>query len=76
MDHIISCPHCNLGIIVASNEINCKIFRHGVHKLNGQQINQHACKEEAERLVNEDKIFGCGKQFIFDGKKIEKCEGR
>jgi len=76
MDHIIKCPHCHGGIIVARDQINCQIFRHGVHKISGDQINQHACKQEADKLFQENAIFGCGKQFVFDGKKIEKCEGR
>lgn len=74
MYHLIKCPHCQGGIIIAGNEINCKIFRHGVFKINSQQINPHECKEQCEKFYRENAIFGCGKPFRFDGVKVEKCD--
>jgi hypothetical protein len=44
-------------------ELNCKIFRCGIYKENGEQINPHLPKNECERLVNTGEIYGCGKPF-------------
>lgn len=60
---IFSCPHCLEEVIVFENEINCTIFRHAVYKENMQQINPHTPKEDCDKLVNEDKVFGCAKPF-------------
>lgn len=57
----LSCPHCNGGIIVQRNELNCRIFRHGVY-LNMQPMNPPS-KEECDRLVQTNQIIGCGKPF-------------
>jgi hypothetical protein len=59
----LSCPHCFEEIIVQKTELNCKIFRHGVLKQNYQQINPHASKQECDSLVEQGKIYGCGKPF-------------
>ena len=67
------CPYCNLLIQVKKNEIACKIFRHGFFKDKNQQVPPHASKEICDRLVEENKIYGCGKPFRFDGKGVEKC---
>ena len=67
------CVHCHLMVQVKKNEIACKIFRHGYFKNNNSQIPPHAPKELCDRLAAEDKIFGCGKPFKFDGQKVEKC---
>lgn len=58
---IVECPHC-LGTVVIE-QINCCIFRHGVLKTNGQQINPHASKETIDGLVRNDSIYGCGLPF-------------
>jgi hypothetical protein len=47
---VIKCPHCHEEIVVMKEEINCAIFRHGVLKATGQQINPHASKEECDEL--------------------------
>ena len=66
MDYIvINCPHCNDFIIIYCNEINCKIFRHAIYK-NGTNVNPHASKEECERLLHNNEIYGCGKPFILN----------
>ena len=57
----IKCPHC-MGIVVIT-EINCSIFRHGVLKSNGQQINPHATQQECKSFLERDLIYGCGKPF-------------
>ena len=73
-DFIIKCPHCHGQIQISSNQINCKIFRHAVYKHNLEPINPHATQQDCETLVKEEKIYGCGKPFYFDGTKLEKCE--
>lgn len=66
-DHVIvKCPHCRDVILIMKKEFNCKIFRHGFYKENHKQIDSHECKEECDRLKNEDLIFGCGKPFRLD----------
>ena len=56
------CPHCNDYLII--EQINCAIFRHGVYKLNNQQINPHLSKNECDNLKQKDLIYGCGKPFM------------
>lgn len=68
-----NCPHCNILIQVEKNQINCKIFRCGIYKSNGQPIGPHTKKEECDRLFNQELIYGCSKPFKFNGKVIEKC---
>ena len=51
-----------MGIVVIT-EINCSIFRHGVLKSNGQQINPHATQQECKSFLERDLIYGCGKPF-------------
>lgn len=57
----LECPHCRGTIIV--EKLNCRIFRHGVMRTTGRQINPHATKEECERLVDAGLVFGCAKPF-------------
>ena len=75
---LFACPHCGDAIGVQRKEINCKIFRHGIMKNNGQQINPHLSKEECDRLASEGLIHGCGKPFRLvdqpDGSfVVEEC---
>ena len=65
----INCPHCQGLIIVI--KLNCHIFRHGIYKNNGQQINPHAPKNVCDELVKNDLIFGCGKPFLIKKEKDE-----
>ena len=60
---IITCPYSNCNICIEIVEINCAIFRCGIYKNDGKQINPHLSKEECETLKREDKIWGCGKPF-------------
>lgn len=73
---IFNCPHCKQQIIVKLEETNCKIFRHGVMKINFEQINPHATKELCDSLVERDLIYGCGKPFKIsdDLLKVETCD--
>ena len=71
---VINCPHCNDIILI--EELNCKIFRHGVFK-NGVQINQHASKIECDNYITNNLIYGCGLPFIIisidNNYKAEIC---
>lgn len=58
---IVLCPHCNCQVII--EEVNCKIFRHGVYKANGEQMPPHTSKEECDKAVIDNRIYGCGKPF-------------
>jgi len=58
---VLLCPHCNEYIII--EKINCAIFRHGVLKENGQQIDAHSVKELCEYYINNKLIYGCGNPF-------------
>ena len=62
-DLCIICPHCDKPIMVYVKDINCAIFRHGVLKETGNQIDPHASKEICDSLAKEGKIYGCGKPF-------------
>ena len=66
---IIKCPHCNDYIFI--EELNCKIFRHGVFISNGKQIDAHSSKEECDFFISNNLIYGCGKPFkiIEDNEK-------
>jgi hypothetical protein len=62
MSLIIECPHCNITIFVEA--LNCRIFRCGILKLNGTQIDPHLNQNGCERLSG--LIYGCGKPFRID----------
>lgn len=61
MSNIVECPHCKCQIEIL--EINCAIFRHGVIKSSGQQMNPHLPKPECDKLTETDAIYGCGMPF-------------
>ena len=64
MSLVICCPHCETTIVV--EELNCRIFRCGILKSDGKQINPHLNKPECDRLYNNGLIYGCGKAFYVD----------
>lgn len=68
------CPHCAGGITVDRSQIHCTVFRHGVWRQTGRQIDAHTPKEECDRLAREQLIRGCGKPFVFDGSTVRKCD--
>ena len=76
--YMIQCPHCDGTIVVAKNEINCAIFRHGSFKKNNQPIHPHLPKPMCDRLFQSGLIYGCGKPFkvYFQGDKLvaEICD--
>ena len=74
---LTECPHCNIKIEIL--ELNCRIFRCGVYKHNLENINPHLSKEECDKLVEENLIYGCSKPFIIIGESnniyiSEKCD--
>uniref|UniRef100_A0A6C0LI08 Uncharacterized protein n=1 Tax=viral metagenome TaxID=1070528 RepID=A0A6C0LI08_9ZZZZ len=78
-DLCIYCPHCITPIIINIKDINCAIFRHGILKETGKQIDPHTSKNICDALAMEGKIYGCGKPFKLVRKdsisySAEKCE--
>jgi len=71
---VVECPSCGQYIEILS--INCTIFRCGIFKDSGLQINPHTPKEECNRLFKEGLIYGCGKPFKVIDKKTppEICD--
>lgn len=61
--YLFNCPHCDLPIQVADNEVNCQIFRHGVVKSTGQQVSPHLSKEKCDFLAEQNLVYGCCKPF-------------
>lgn len=61
MNIVVECPHCKYPVEIL--EINCAIFRHAVLKVTGVQINPHTSKIDCDKLVEEGRIYGCGKPF-------------
>jgi len=58
---ILICPHCQNFVLI--QKINCTIFRHGILKKNGKQINAHTPRGMCEYYINNNLIYGCGKPF-------------
>lgn len=67
-NNAITCPYCGEFIII--EQMNCGIFRHGVLKKSGKQINPHASKRVCDNYIKKKMIVGCGKPF-----RIIKNEG-
>ena len=72
--YIFNCPHCQELIQVLKKEIRCTIFRHGVYKKDLKPVPPHSKKELCDELSQSEKVYGCCKPFIFDGKKVEVCD--
>ena len=58
---IVVCPHCKDPALI--QKMNCAIFRHGIRKFDGIQMDPHAPKDVCDRLVKDNAIYGCGKPF-------------
>jgi hypothetical protein len=58
---IVICPHCKDYVLI--DKINCAIFRHGIFKKNGKQINPHTSKDLCDKYIKNNLIYGCGKPF-------------
>jgi len=61
MEPILYCPHCESAFIM--EKLNCGIFRHGIYKKNGKQLDPHSSKEVCDKVTEENLIYGCGKPF-------------
>lgn len=72
--NICQCPYSDCNITIEIIEINCSIFRCGVHKDTGQQIEPHLPKEECDKLKQENKIWGCGRPFKLVNGLLVICE--
>lgn len=76
---IYNCPWCNILNIVKIKELNCHIFRCGVFKDSGKQIDPHLPKKECIKIYKENKIYGCGNPYkivfneISHDYEIVKC---
>ena len=57
------CPHCLNDITVYKNDLNCRIFRHGIYKDSYNQIDPHLSKILCDELVAKNKVIGCAKPF-------------
>jgi hypothetical protein len=55
-------------------ELNCKIFRHGIYKETGKQLNPHATKEMCDYVIKENLVYGCARPFTIVAGKPIKCE--
>lgn len=64
------CPHCCMMCLVKKEDIRCTIFRHAVFKNKLEFVPPHAPKEECDRWIRENLVYGCGKPFKFDGKSV------
>ena len=53
-ESIVVCPHCNQLIII--EKINCAIFRHGIFKESGNQIDPHSSKDLCEYYIKKNII--------------------
>ena len=75
MDYVIvECPHCFEPILIYTNEINCKIFLHGVLKSTNKQIDPHLSKFQCDLLASTEKIYGCGKPFKLENGSAVECD--
>jgi hypothetical protein len=69
---IIECPHCTQSIEIL--ELNCRIFRCGIYKNTGQQINPHLDEISCKQLKKNELIYGCGNPFqIIENNKAVVC---
>jgi predicted RNA-binding Zn-ribbon protein involved in translation (DUF1610 family) len=71
--YIFACPHCGGFILVAKEEINCQIFRHGQYRT-GQAVHPHAPRALCEHLVAKNLVYGCCKPLKFDGHTLTICD--
>jgi len=75
-DFNIVCPYCDGAVQIKRKDLNCRVFRHGVHTITNIGINPHMTESAVELMIQNNLLRGCGKQFIFDGKTTQKVTGR
>ena len=71
--YYFNCPHCDMLCQVHKSDIRCTIFRHAIYKKNLQNVNPHASKEECEKMLLNNEVYGCAKPFKFTGTNVEVC---
>jgi hypothetical protein len=71
---IVECPHCKGTVVILEKQLNCKIFRHGIFKKNGNQIDPHMKKQDCEMLIRDKIIWGCGKPFKVIETNPDNCK--
>jgi hypothetical protein len=59
----VKCPHTLCGITIQIVALNCAIFRCGVFKATGRQVDPHLPKRECDALIASGLIYGCGGPF-------------
>lgn len=72
--YTFACPHCELLVQVQRNEINCRIFRHGVFISNQIPIPPHATQAQCHAFAVSPDVVGCCRPFSFDGKSAIALE--
>ena len=70
--NIVNCPHCNTPIII--EQLNCGIFRCGVFKDTYNQVDPHLSKTECEKLIVQNKVYGCCKPFQILNNIVVVCD--
>jgi len=68
---LVLCPHCLSYTMI--EQLNCRIFRHGIFK-DGSDVSPHSTKEDCDRFIALDLIWGCGKPFQIIGDVAVVCE--
>uniref|UniRef100_A0A6C0K3D0 Uncharacterized protein n=1 Tax=viral metagenome TaxID=1070528 RepID=A0A6C0K3D0_9ZZZZ len=63
MSLVLSCPHCQEWMYIEKKDVNCAIFRHAVFRATMEPIPPHSSREECERLVSQNAVYGCAKPF-------------
>ncbi len=74
---VVACPHCELNILIFTNDIHCGVFRHGSSLVSGSLVDlpPHASREFVESIKNQGSLFGCGNPFRINSKgEAESCD--
>ena len=59
MTPVLECPHCRISLVVEA--LNCGIFRCGVRRDTGAQIDPHMSEEDCRAVLGQ--IWGCSRPF-------------
>lgn len=68
----VFCPHCGCKIQII--ELNCRVFRCGIYKSNGKQLDPHALKELCDKVAKDGLVYGCAKPFEIINDVAVKCD--
>ncbi len=68
----VNCPTCNREIEIV--KVNCGVFRCGIYKKSYRQLGSHAKEKYVKKLLENDKIIGCGNPFRYSKTNgVKKC---